>query len=95
MSEWHFAQRRTEQRLAAVTHYSVVRQQDGREIEFRITVKEYFTPRDPLMKFYAEADKETNQHTGVPYLPAGWGPTLLKALSQCIEEIERFPCSER
>jgi hypothetical protein len=93
MSEWQFAQRRPEQRLAMLSQYSVMKEQDGKQIEFLITVKEYMTPRDPMMKFYAESDRETNQHTGVPYRPTGWGPTLLKALSQCIEEIERFPCS--
>ena len=91
MSEWQFAQRRPEQRLAIVSQYSMVKRQDGEEIEFTITVKEFLTPKDPMMKFYAQADKETNQQTGVAYLPTGWGPTLLKALSQCMEEIERFP----
>ena len=92
MSDWQFAQRRPDQRLALHSHYSMVKRQDGKETEFNITVKEYLTPRDPMMKFYAEADKETNQQTGVPYRPTGWGPTMLKALSQCMEEIERFPC---
>jgi hypothetical protein len=42
------------------------------------------------MRFLAQADKQTNQNTA-PYTPAGWGPGLLKALSECIRSIPRFP----
>ena len=42
------------------------------------------------MRFFAQADKQTNQKTA-PYLPTGWGSNLLQALSACIKEIKRFP----
>ena len=64
--------------------------QGDREIEFRISVKEFVMPPDPAMRFYAEADKQTNQNT-MPYTPTGWGTTLLKALSECMLAIRRFP----
>ena len=37
-----------------------------------------------------EADKQTNQKTAA-YRPSGWGSTLLKALSECVQAIHRFP----
>ena len=42
------------------------------------------------MHFFAQADKETNQHTA-PYRPCGWGKTMLEALSECVRSINRFP----
>ena len=91
MSDWTFAQREASQRLAKLEHFSMmVKAADGEETEFLITVREYLTPKDPAMRFFASADKETNQKT-LPYMPTGWGVTLLEALSRCIKEIERFP----
>ena len=90
MSEWEFAQTDPAQELAEIRFFSVKKKQGDQMIEFRITVRE-FAPRNQLqMRFYAEADKQTNQRT-VPYTPSGWGPTLLRALSDCVREIERFP----
>ena len=60
------------------------------KINSLITVKEFVTPADPTMLFYATADKQTNQKTA-PYTPCGWGETLLVALSECIRAIHRFP----
>ena len=37
--------------------------QPGGEVEFIITVKEYITPKEPTMHFFAQSDKQTNQHT--------------------------------
>ena len=90
MSDWEFAQSDPAQRLAKVHWFSVVKQHDGGEVEFTISVKEYPTPRDPALGFYAEADKQTNQKVA-PYTAVGWGNTLLAALAQCMREIERFP----
>jgi hypothetical protein len=42
------------------------------------------------MLFFAQADKQTNQKTA-PFTPCGWGDTMLKALSECIQSIQRFP----
>ena len=93
MSEWQYAQVSPEDRLAKIDLFSVVKRQDGREIEFTIRVKEYLTPPDPAMRFYAEADRQTNQRTA-PYTPFGWGATLMMALSDCVEAIHRFPCED-
>ena len=52
--------------------------------------KEFVTPADPTMLFYATADKQTNQKT-IPYTPVGWGRTLLEALADCVRAIHKFP----
>ena len=90
MKEWGFAQTRAEEQLAEVHNFSIMKQQPGGEIEFLITVKEYVTPREPTMQFFAQADKQTNQQTA-PYRPCGWGKTMLEALSECVRAINRFP----
>jgi hypothetical protein len=90
MAEWEFAQTNPAQELAELRFFSVKKNQGDKTIEFRITVRE-FAPRNQLsMRFYAEADKQTNQKTA-PYTASGWGPTLLRALSDCVREIDRFP----
>jgi len=90
LSDWEFAQRDTSEQLALIHHFSVTKTEANRQIEFVITVREYVTPREPTMKFLATTDKQTNQKT-VPFSPCGWGNTMLKALSECIESIKRFP----
>jgi hypothetical protein len=90
MSEWTFAQADNAEELAQLHFFSINKQQGDQVIEFRITVKEYATPNHLSMRFYAEADKETNQKTAA-YRPSGWGPTLLEALSGCVKAIKRFP----
>jgi hypothetical protein len=90
MSDWEFAQAEPEQQLAKVHLFSMVKRQESGEVEFTITVKEYLTPKDPAMGYFAEADKQTNQGVA-PYTPIGWGKTLLAALAQCMREVERFP----
>jgi hypothetical protein len=42
------------------------------------------------MAFFAQADEQTNQKTA-PFTPTGWGSTLLKALSECVQAIHKFP----
>ena len=90
MNDWSFAQTDPSQYLARMHQFCVIRHQDGEEIEFIITVKEYCTPRDPAQPFVAQADKQTNQKA-VPYTPTGWGQSLYEALSRCVKEIHRFP----
>jgi hypothetical protein len=90
MSEWTFAQSQAADELAQLHFYSINKRQGDKNIEFRITVREYATPNHLNMRYYAEADKQTNQKT-VPYTPSGWGTTLLQALSDCIKAIQRFP----
>ena len=66
------------------------KQQAGGEVDFTITVKEFVTPKEPTMHFFAQADKETNQHTC--RLPSQrLGKTMLEALSECVRAINRFP----
>lgn len=90
MTDWKFAQRNTAERLAHLHYFSMLKVQDGKETEFIITVREYVTPKDPSMPFFATADKITNQRNA-PYRPSGWGRTLLEALSQCMDGVNRFP----
>ena len=90
MSEWTFAQSENADELAQLHFYSINKRQGDRVIEFRITVKEYVTPNRLSMRFYAEADRQTNQNTA-PYTPNGWGSTLLQALGDCVKAIKRFP----
>ena len=90
MSEWTFAQSEAADELALLQFFSVNKRQGDQVIEFRITVKEYATPNHLSMRFYAEADKQTNQKTAA-YTPNGWGATLLQALSDCVRAIHRFP----
>lgn len=90
MKEWGFAQTSSAQELALLHFFSVKKLQASGEIEFRITIKEYVTPKEPTMHFFAQADKEINQNTA-PFKPVGWGKTLLDALAECIRSINRFP----
>lgn len=90
MSEWAFAQSQPSEELACLHHFSVKKVQGDDTIEFHITVKEFAAPREGMMRFFAESDKQTNQGTA-PYTPCGWGSTLLKALSECVQAIHRFP----
>jgi hypothetical protein len=90
MKEWGFAQTNVSQQLAQLHLFSVTKTQAGSDIDFVITVKEYITPKEPTMHFFAQADKMTNQKTA-PYRPNGWGKTILEALSECVKAIDRFP----
>ena len=64
-------------------------QPDG-DVEFVITVKEFVDRNIYHMRFFAQADKQTNQKTA-PFVPCGWGESLLQALSECVRAIHRFP----
>ena len=90
MSEWSLAQTDLSEELAQLQYFAVKKKQDGKGIEFTITVREYATPQEGRGRFFAIADKQTNQKTAA-YTPCGWGGTLLKALQECIQAIHRFP----
>jgi hypothetical protein len=90
MKEWAFAQNHPTEELAQLYFFSIKKKQASGDVEFMITVKEYVTPADPTMLFYAVADKQTNQKT-VPYTPVGWGRTMLEALADCVRAIHKFP----
>jgi len=90
MEDWGFAQTDPSQELAQLHYFSIKKRQGGAEVEFGILVKEYVTPKEPTMHFFAQANKQTNQKTA-PYTPSGWGKTMLEALSECVRAINRFP----
>lgn len=90
MSEWTFAQTDPSEELAQLHYFSLKKRQPEGEIEFLITVWEYATVQEPGMRFFARADKQTNQKT-LPFTPCGWGSTLLKALSECVKAVHLFP----
>ncbi len=90
MSEWTFAQSQEKDELARLHLFSMKKHQGDRDIEFVITVREYATPREAFLRFFAQADKQTNQKTAA-FTPSGWGDTLLKALAECVEAVHRFP----
>jgi hypothetical protein len=92
--EWAYAQADPSDELAHLTFYSVKKKQSGRDIEFRITVREYVDqPAHQHSRFFAEADKHVNQKTA-PILPTGWGHSVLEALSDCVRMIRQFPYEE-
>jgi hypothetical protein len=90
MSEWTLAQTEAKEELAQLHSFSMKKHQDGKTIEFVITVREFATPQRAAGRFYAQADKQTNQKLA-PYTPSGWGSTLVKALSECVQAIHRYP----
>ena len=90
MKEWGFAQTDASQQLAHLQYFSIMKPYQGGSVEFVITVKEFITPKEPTMVFFAQANRQTNQNTA-PYTPTGWGKTLLEALSECVRAVNRFP----
>lgn len=94
MNDWGYAQGHPSEQLARLHYFSMIKKtQAGGEVEFTITVKEFVTPKDGALVFFAQADKQTNQKLA-PYTPCGWGKTLLGALQECVREINRFPYQE-
>lgn len=94
MPDWQYAQIESSDQLAQLTFYTIKKKQDGREVEFLITVREYAErPAGQHSKFFAEADKQVNQKTAA-IMPHGWGNSALDALSDCIRMIRQFPYEE-
>ncbi|HSB08500.1 MAG TPA: hypothetical protein VLM38_03230 [Blastocatellia bacterium] len=89
-SDWTFAQLEPTDELAKLHFFSMQKIQSDGEVEFIITVKEYIDRNLQHMRYFAEADKQTNQTTA-PFTPCGWGESLLQALSECVRAIHRFP----
>ena len=90
MLDWSFAQNNPSEELCLLHHFAMKKRQASGDVEFLITVREYISPPDPALKFFAQADKQTNQSTA-PFTPFGWGPSLVQALTECIKSIHRFP----
>ena len=94
MTDWRFAQKSPSEELAQLHFYSFKKCVSGVEVDFTITVKEFATPPPGQhFKFFAQADKEINQKIA-PFLPSGWGNSILEALTGCTRSIREFPCEE-
>lgn len=91
LSDWKFAQKDVSEELALLHSYSMKKYQNGRDISFVITVREFAAPpKEQYARFFAQADKFVNQNTA-PLLPTGWGNSLLDALCACAKMIRDFP----
>ena len=90
MAEWMYAQSDPAEELAELHSFSCKKRRPEGDVEFVITVKEFASRNALQMQFYAQADKEVNQRTA-PFRPFGWGDTLLRALSECMEAIRQYP----
>lgn len=91
MSDWKFAQKNVSEELAQLHYFSFKKCQKDGEVLFQITVKEFAAPPPGMFaRFFAQADKQVNQGTG-PFLPTGWGSSLIDALSDCVRIIREFP----
>jgi hypothetical protein len=94
VTDWRFAQKSPTEELAQLHFYDFKKCVCGVEVEFRITVKEFAAPPPGQhFKFFAQADKEVNQKIA-PFLPSGWGNSILEALTGCTRSIREFPCEE-
>lgn len=90
MTDWVFAQSDPSEELAKVHFFAIKKREPEGDVEFNIKVYEYAQRTKLHMKFFAQADKQTNQKSA-PFTPFGWGETLLDALSECVKGIYRFP----
>jgi hypothetical protein len=91
MSDWMYVQENTSEQLAQLHYFSFLKRQQGSEIPFRITVKEFAAPPPGQhVRFFAEADKPLNQRTA-SFVPCGWGNSLYAALGDCVRLIRQFP----
>jgi hypothetical protein len=91
MTDWIFAQADPSEELAKLHFFSIKKEEAGGKVEFTIKVYEFVQRNALNMKFFAQADKQVNQ-PAAPFVPFGWGETLLEALSECVHTIRRFPC---
>ena len=91
VSDWKFAQKDVSEELAQIHAYSMKKHQNGEDVCFVITVKEFAAPPPgQYARFFAQADKFVNQKTA-PLIPTGWGNSLLDALCACVRMIREFP----
>lgn len=94
MSDWRFAQKNAAEELAQLHLFSFKKCHGQRQVDFTITVREFAAPPPgQFVRFFAQADKPINQKLA-PFLPSGWGNSLLDALSDCTRAIREFPCDE-
>jgi hypothetical protein len=94
VSDWRFAQKSATEELAQLYLFSFKKCHKQGDVEFVITVREFAAPPPgQFVRFFAQADKPVNQKIA-PFLPSGWGNSLLDALSDCTRTIREFPCDE-
>jgi hypothetical protein len=89
MDNWKMVQRDPSEALARLHFFSVTKKHASGQIEARITVKEFSTPENRDMHFYASADIELNQKT-LKFQPVGWGDSLMLALAECLRNLRKF-----
>lgn len=90
MAEWSWVETDAAECFCQIQYFGITKMQAQGGVEFIISVREYKHAPDPALKFFAQADKQTNQKT-MPFAPTGWGSTLVEALWECIREVRRFP----
>jgi hypothetical protein len=94
VSDWKFAQKNAAEELAELHLFSFKKCHQQGEVEFVITVREFAAPpAGQYVRFFAQADKPVNQKLA-PFLPSGWGNSLLDALADCTRAIREFPCDQ-
>ncbi|MBZ5607449.1 MAG: hypothetical protein LAP38_04265 [Acidobacteriia bacterium] len=90
MAEWTYVDTEAAEAFCHLQYFAIKKHQADGDVDFVITVREYVNPPDPAMKFFAQADKQTNQRTA-PFTPVGWGQSMSSALHECVKSIRRFP----
>lgn len=90
MAEWSYVDTEPGEGFCEIRYFGFVKKQADGDVEFLITLREYVHPPDPALKYFAQADKQTNQRT-VPFTPVGWGSSVASALHECVKAIRRFP----
>jgi hypothetical protein len=94
MSEWPYLQKDPNEQLAQLHFFSLTKHQEGGDVTFRITVKEFAVPPPgQRLRFFAEADKPVNQKAA-SFVPCGWGNSVFTALGDCVRLIRQFPYEE-
>ena len=88
--DWQFVDVEAEEQLCRIENFAIKKIKNDQAIDFLVTIREFLHPPDPTMRFFAQADKQTNQKH-VAYTPCGWGPNLHTALRECIQAIRKFP----
>ena len=89
-AEWTYVDTEPAECYCNLQYFGIKKRQGDAEVEFVITLREYMNPPDPALKFFAQADRQTNQKTA-PFTPVGWGPSGGAALHECVKSIRRFP----
>ena len=94
MSDWPYLQADASEQLAQLHLFVITKRQQGGDVTFHITVKEFAVPPPgQRVRFFAEADKAVNQKTAA-FVPCGWGNSVFTALGDCVRLIRQFPYEE-